>query len=55
MQIETPGIGMRLSEKNTIVNQVPFEFKHKKLTEEYHLIDVIAIIQEIRFKETNNE
>lgn len=29
---------------------LPFEFKHKKLNEKYHLIDIIAIIQELNIE-----
>ena len=30
----------------------PFEFKHNKLNEKYHLIDIIAIIQELNIEES---
>lgn len=30
---------------------LPFEFRHKELNDKLHLIDVIAIIQEINFEE----
>lgn len=31
---------------------LPFEFKHNKLNEKYHLIDIIAIIQELNIEES---
>jgi hypothetical protein len=43
---ETVG-GMRLSQDNCNSNNIQFEFHHKKLKDELHLIDVIAIIQEL--------
>lgn len=41
-------------EENT-ENPLPFEFNHKKLDGEYHLIDLIAIIQEISFEESESD
>lgn len=41
------GIGMKLSQNNHHLNNIQLEFNHKKLEEELHLIDVIAIIQEL--------
>lgn len=41
------GIGMKLSQNNHNLNNIQLEFNHKKLEEELHLIDVIAIIQEL--------
>lgn len=41
--------GMKLSSSATISNDIQFEFHHKRLTGEMHLIDVIAIIQELNF------
>ena len=42
--------------KNSIVQasqeSLPFEFKHNKLNEKYHLIDIIAIIQELHIEES---
>lgn len=34
---------------------IPFEFRHKKLNDERHLVDVIAIIQEINLNRRENE
>lgn len=39
--------GMKLSHNSSNLTNFQFEFKHKKLKEELHLIDVIAIIQEL--------
>ena len=41
------GIGMKLSQNSHNLNNIQLEFNHKKLEEELHLIDVIAIIQEL--------
>ncbi|WP_242648489.1 hypothetical protein [Clostridium novyi] len=42
--------------KSSIVQEsqqlCPFEFKHNKLNEKYHLIDIIAIIQELNIEES---
>jgi len=40
---------MKLSEAHGITPNIPFEFSHKKILGKYHLIDVIAIIQELNF------
>ena len=39
--------GMKLSYSSAETSKVDFEFNHKKLADKKHLIDVIAIIQEI--------
>ncbi len=39
--------GMKNSHGNLSSNDIPIEFAHKKLDEKLHLIDVIAIIQEL--------
>ncbi len=41
--------GMKLSYTGESANNVDFNFNHKKIEDVYHLIDVIAIIQEINF------
>ncbi len=41
--------GMKLSYTGEPANNVDFNFNHKKIEAVYHLIDVIAIIQEINF------
>lgn len=40
---------MKPSSSGTISHDIQFEFHHEKLTDEMHLIDVIAIIQELNF------
>ena len=40
---------MKLSSSGTTSHDIQFEFHHEKLTDEMHLIDVIAIIQELNF------
>lgn len=40
-------VGMKVSHTNTSSNDIQFEFSHIKLNEKLHLIDVIAIIQEL--------
>lgn len=40
---------MKLSSSVTTSNDIQFEFNHEKLQGEMHLIDVIAIIQELNF------
>ncbi len=47
---ELDTVGMRLSYNSAESSQVDFDFDHKKLTGEKHLIDVIAIIQEINLE-----
>lgn len=39
--------GMKLSQNNPNKNDIQLEFNHKKLEGKLHLIDVIAIIQEL--------
>ena len=39
--------GMKLSQNNPNKNDIQLEFNHQKLDEKLHLIDVIAIIQEL--------
>lgn len=46
---EKPDI-MKMSYTVVPDNEVEFDFKHKKLEDEFNLIDVIAIIQEINFE-----
>lgn len=40
---------MKLSSSGAMSDSIQFKFNHKKLNEEMHLIDVIAIIQELNF------
>lgn len=42
-------VEMKLSSSGTTPNDIQFEFHHEKLKGEMHLIDVIAIIQELNF------
>lgn len=44
---EPVDVGMKLSDNSSESSKVDFDFDHKKLTGKRHLIDVIAIIQEI--------
>lgn len=46
---ELVDVGMKLSDNSSESSKVDFNFDHKKLTGKRHLIDVIAIIQEINF------
>lgn len=46
---KTKSVEMKLSSSGTTSPDIPFEFHHEKLTAEMHLIDVIAIIQELNF------
>ena len=41
--------GMKLSDALSSPPNIPFEFNHNKLSGKLHLIDVIAIIQELNF------
>lgn len=41
------GSGMKLSYNSSNPNDIQFEFHHRKLKEKLHIIDVIAIIQEL--------
>lgn len=41
--------GMKLSHISSSPSNIPFEFCHKKLSGKLHLVDVIAIIQELNF------
>ena len=47
---EPVDVGMKLSDNSSESSKVDFEFDHKKLTGKRHLIDVIAIIQEINLE-----
>ena len=47
---EPVDITMKLSDNSSEPSKVDFDFKHKKLTGKKHLIDVIAIIQEINLE-----
>lgn len=47
---EPVDVGMKLSDNASDSSKVDFEFDHKKLTGKRHLIDVIAIIQEINLE-----
>ena len=47
---EPVDVGMKLSDNASESSKVDFEFDHKKLTGKRHLIDVIAIIQEINLE-----
>jgi hypothetical protein len=49
MQRNEDVFGMKLSRSSSSPNDIKFEFHHKKLKEKLHLIDVIAIIQELNF------
>lgn len=42
-------VEMKLSSGGTTSNDIQIEFHHEKLTDEMHLVDVIAIIQELNF------
>lgn len=42
--------GMKLSDSASEPSKIDFNFNHKKLTDKRHLIDVIAIIQEINLE-----
>ena len=49
MKRNEDAFGMKLSKSSSSPNGIQFEFHHKKLKEKLHLIDVIAIIQELNF------
>lgn len=42
-------VEMKLSSSGTASSDIQFEFHHEKLIDEMHLIDIIAIIQELNF------
>lgn len=42
---------MKFSDGKKENEEITFDFHHQKLDENLHLVDVIAIIQEISFKE----
>ena len=49
---ENSDLSMKLSYTGAKVNSnIPFNFQHKKITDKRHLIDVIAIIQELNLHE----